>query len=140
MNDEFIEKLNEELIRQLEEISKLEPETEAYTNAVTNFVKMCNIAMENNKIDSETEIKLKQVEGNLSIEDEKMNNEFKRKDQARKDKIIEIVAAALTTAFTIIVPNNFKLRCFKDFLKFEETGSASSLLTRGLINSLFRSK
>lgn len=136
MNEEMIQRLNEEIAWLTDKLKDFEPTSKEYADGLLAIQRLSEIVSECRKVNSEIAIKNRQ----LDIEDEKLTNEFRIREQSKNDRLIDICVSVGTSLMTIIVPAAYKNRWFKNFLKFEETGSASSLLTRGFVSSLFRSK
>lgn len=110
--------LHEEIAVEFEKLSKLEPGTAEHEKAVNSLSKLVDKAMEMEKFNVEYEEKQVQA------------------DEDRKDRIIKNVL----TGLGIILPIGVTIWGTNKTLKFEETGTVTTLMGRGFINKLLPKK
>ena len=107
--------LKEEIAAEFDKLSKLEPGTAEHEKAVNSLSKLVDKAMEMEKFDVEYEDKQVQAE------------------EDRKDRIVKNIL----TGLGIILPIGVTIWGTNKTLKFEETGTVTTLMGRGFINKLF---
>lgn len=121
--------LNEEIKDEFSEVSKLEVGSDKYKVAVDGLAKLCDRAIELEKIKSEQEFKREQHEVETRMKEEQIKEE--NKDRKIKNGLTAAgigVPAALTIWGTI------------KSIKFEEHGTITTLMGRGFIQKLLPKK
>lgn len=112
MDDEIRNLLNEEIKQQIQDLSSLEAGSDKKSKATEDVVKLCKLAVEEEK-----------TEQNLCEQQKQLNEQT-------KDRYVKIGIAAAE----IILPLIFYACWIRKGLKFEETGSFTSATFKGLIN------
>ena len=125
MTEQIKEKLDAEIESQLGILSDYEFGTEEYKNGVECVAKLIDKRNEMEKIDLET----KKQES--SIESEKENKQENRKNQ--------IITHAISIS-AIVIPVFVTIWGTCKTLKFEETGTVTTIMGRGFINKLIPKK
>lgn len=121
--------LHEEIEDQIEEVGKIQVGTEEYKTAVDGLAKLMDRAIEMDKVENERKVE---------IETRNMENDLKREqmEDERKDrKVRNIIAAA-----GIGVPAVITIWGTIKSIKFEETGTITTIMGRGFINKLLPKK
>ena len=121
--------LNEEINDEFSEVSKLEVGSDQYKVAVDGLAKLCDRAIELEKIKSEQEFKREQHEVETRMKEEQMKEE--NKDRKVKNGL---------TAAGIGVPAALAVWGTLKSIKFEETGTITTLMGRGWIQKLLPKK
>lgn len=122
MNNEIESMLNEELKRQLEDISRMTVGEEETSKAIDDFTKLYKLTQEDDKAEWEA------VKAHQEHSDELSDR--------KKERLTKLGIAAAEVALPLI----FYAIWFRKGLKFEETGSFTSTTFRGLINRFRPSK
>ena len=142
--DETKNKLQEEIERVLEILSRLSPDTEEYKVASDSLVKLYNLQNSEKKIELDFQEKearreleerchTDEVDANYQIR----KDDFEEKRNQRKIQIIELLVGVGVTAATFVGNLAFHNHWLKETYKFEETGSLSGGASRGVVNSIF---
>lgn len=121
--------LNEEIKDEFSEVSKLEVGSDKYKVAVDGLAKLCDRAIELEKFKSEQEFKREQHEVETRMKEEQMKEE--NKDRKVKNGL---------TAAGIGVPAALAVWGTLKSIKFEETGTITTLMGRGWIQKLLPKK
>lgn len=122
MNITIRNKLDDELKRQLEDISQMAVGEEQTSKAISDFTKLYELALEDDKVELECE----------KTYQESLNGHSEQK----KERLVKIGIAAAE----LVLPLMFYGFWLRKGLKFEETGSFTSTTFRGLINRFKPSK
>lgn len=122
MNITIRNKLDDELKRQLEDISQMAVGEEQTSKAISDFTKLYELALEDDKVELECE----------KTYQEGLNGHSEQK----KERLVKIGIAAAE----LVLPLMFYGFWLRKGLKFEETGSFTSTTFRGLINRFKPSK
>lgn len=134
--DKVTEALNEEIISEIKSLSQMTDGCEAKSSAIDDLSALYKLRMEELKLDKELELKRLELEHEAEkAEMQKEENEKKESEeirQRRKERIIGIV----TKAGEIIIPLGGTIAMFCIGLKFEETGTFTSTMTRNLLHSI----
>ena len=117
--------LNEEIQMELENLKDLEMGTDEHKVSVDLITKLLDREIELKKLDNEA---LKRVE----------DNEFK-KLQAKDENKDRLIRNGLTAA-GIIIPTIVTIWGTLKTLKFEETGTVTTMMGRGFVNKLLPKK
>lgn len=121
--------LEDEIERHFNVLSDLDVESEEYQKAFNNLVKLIDRSNESNKIENEYEEKSKSCERDYELKLKQLNND-------KKDRVVDHIIAAAS----IIVPTIVTIWGTRVSLKFEETGSITTVMGRGFINKLLPKK
>ena len=121
--------LYEEIRSELEEVKKLEVGSEKYKAAVDGLTKLVDRAIEIDKLNTDYEDK---------VEARELEKELKLKelDDENKDRLLRngISIAGILIPVGVTVWGTLKT------LKFEETGTVTTIMGRGFINKLLPKK
>lgn len=139
--------LQNEIETELNTLGDLEMGSEEQSKAVTDLTKLLDRAIELEKI----EVDKQQKELNREIEYEKMENELRLKEQAqefdrelkekqRKDENIDRAVKNTLTGVSIIGGFGLTIWGTIKSIKFEETGTITTIMGRGFINRLLGKK
>lgn len=121
--------LHEEIGKEFEKLNKMEEGTEAYKTTVDGLTKLMDRAIEINKIDAERVERKNQIVIENSL----------KAQQARDEKIDKIVRNAISIA-GIVIPSVITIWGTVKSIKFEETGTITTIMGRGFINKLLPKK
>lgn len=121
--------LNEEIRDEFEEVSKLEVGSDQHKVAVDGLAKLCDRAIELEKLKSEQEFKREQHEVDTQLKVEQMKDE-------KKDRIVKngLTAAGIGVPAALTIWGTIKS------IKFEEHGTITTLMGRGFIQKLLPKK
>ena len=132
MENEIREKLDKEIESELDALDEMEPGSEEYKNTVDTVSKLIDKRNEMNKIELE---RMKQVSSDLRETErsdrEKALDEYNKKNQ--------LIAHAITIG-SIVIPVFVTIWGTYKTLKFEETGTVTTIMGRGFINKLIPKK
>ena len=121
--------LHEELNREFEKLKGMEVGNEAYSKTVEGLTKLADMAAEIDKM---------KVEHNEKLEAQRMDNYFRTQqmEDENKDRLIKNILSAVSIigGFAITVWGT------KTSIKFEETGTITTIMGRGFINKLLPKK
>lgn len=121
--------LNNEIKDQIEEVGKMEVGTDTYKTAVDGLTKLMDKAIEMDKVENERKdrITTQSIETDLKL---------KQMEDERKDRIVRnsITAAGIAIPSLITIWGTIKS------IKFEETGTITTIMGRGFINKLLPKK
>lgn len=121
--------LKEEIKDEFEELGKLEVGTDKYRTAVDGLTKLCDRAIELEKFKTEHEFKCEQQAAEDDLKTE----------QLKDDKKDRIVKNCLTGA-GILIPTAVTIWGTLKSIKFEETGTITTIMGRGFIQKLLPKK
>lgn len=121
--------LNDEIKDQIEEVGKMEVGTDTYKTAVDGLTKLMDKAIEMDKVENERKdrITTQSIETDLKLK----QMEDERKDQ----KVRNSIAVA-----GIVIPSLITVWGTIKSIKFEETGTITTIMGRGFINKLLPKK
>lgn len=121
--------LEVEIEEKLNKISEMEPGTDEYKLAVDSVTKLLDRTIEMNKIDVDRKERkeIREEDAKTRLESEKVE-----KKKYLIDKIL--------TALSIGIPALLTIWGTKKSLKFEETGTVTTIMGRGFINKLLPKK
>ena len=119
--------LQDEIQSELAEISKLEVGTDQHRTAVDSVTRLWDRMIETEKLENEKKERVENREIELDLKLQQM-------DEERKKRIIQniIDAGGIVTTIGLTVWGTLKT------LKFEETGTVTTMAGRNFINKLFR--
>jgi hypothetical protein len=121
--------LHEEIQDEFEELGKMEVGTEKYKTAVDGLTKLCDRAIELEKLKTEMELKQDQQNVDAELRAEQLKDE--RKDRVVKNSL---------TAAGIVIPTAVTIWGTLKSIKFEETGTITTIMGRGFIQKLLPKK
>lgn len=130
--DEIKEKLDKEIESELDALDEMEVGSEAYKITVDNVSKLIDKRNDMTKIELE---RMKQISNDLR-ETEKSDKEKEFDKYNRKNQLI---THAITIG-SIIIPVFVTIWGTYKTLKFEETGTVTTIMGRGFINKLIPKK
>lgn len=129
MNTKIETLLKDEIRSEMEELSKIEVGSEQYKIAVDGISKLADRVIEMERLEKEYE------EKELSRKDE-TDMKLIELEEERKDRIIK----NCLTGMGIVVPTGLAIWGTLKSLKFEETGTVTTIMGRGFINKLLPKK
>ena len=121
--------LYEEIDTEFSRLSELEPGSDEYRATVDSLTKLMDRAIELDKVEVEREDKLAIRENEQELKTRQMKDD-------KKDRLFK----NLTSVASIILPLLVTIWGTKVSLKFEETGSFTTIMGRGFINKLLPKK
>ncbi len=121
--------LNEEIQDEFEELGKLDVGSDKYRATVDGLTKLCDRAIELEKFKTEHEFKREQQAAEDDLKIEQLNDE--KKDRLIKNSL---------TAAGIIIPTAVTIWGTIKSIKFEETGTITTIMGRGFIQKLLPKK
>lgn len=121
--------LHEEIQEEFEELGKLEVGTDKYKSAVDGLTKLCDRAIELEKLKTDKELKQDQQNVDAELRAEQLKDE-------RKDRVVKnsLTAAGIGIPALLTVWGTLKS------IKFEETGTITTIMGRGFIQKLLPKK
>ena len=125
MKEEIKDKLDAEIESQLDILSETAFDSDAYKNGVENVAKLIDKRNEIEKIDLES----KKQESSIESE----------KEQKQENKKNQIITHAISIG-AIVIPVFVTIWGTCKTLKFEETGTVTTIMGRGFINKLIPKK
>ena len=132
MKKEIKDKLDSEISSELDKLASMDLGTDEYKNAVESLSKLIDKQNEIDKIDLEkAKQQLSEYVETKKIEKQKELDEYNKKDQLIKN-IISIGSIVIPVFVTVW--GTYKT------LKFEETGTVTTIMGRGFINKLLPKK
>lgn len=143
MEERVDKMLNEELMRQLEELSKADPGSDDARRIIDDFVELQKMAIEKQKMCMDADAK--NADRELSREKAKAEEAAKAEERknAKKQNIIQAaiqgVGVAVTAAGTFLTIA-YTNKHVGEVLKFEKTGNIGSTVGKSLLGSIFRKK
>lgn len=126
---DYKELLHEEIVDEFDNLKETEAGTEEYTKVVDGLTKLVDRAIKIEEIENEKQEKAKTREVETSL----------KLDQMKEDKIDRVVRNSLTAA-GIIIPTLVTIWGTCKSIKFEETGTFTTIMGRGFINKLLPKK
>lgn len=132
MTYEIKEKLDEEIVSLLDILKETDSDSEEYKRILDDASKLIDKRNEIDKIELEySKYKLSETTEQNKVDKEKELNEFNKKNQ--------IITHAISIG-SIIVPVLITVWGTYKTLKFEETGTVTTIMGRGFINKLIPKK
>lgn len=121
--------LNDEIREEFEELGKIEVGSDKYKIAVDGLTKLCDRAIELEKFKAEQELKKDQQDVDAELRAEQLKDE-------RKDRVVKncLTGAGIGIPAAITVWGTIKS------IKFEETGTITTIMGRGFIQKLLPKK
>lgn len=121
--------LHEEIQEEFEELGKLEVGTDKYKAAVDGLTKLCDRAIELEKLKTDAELKQDQQNVDAELRAEQLKDE-------RKDRVVK----NCLTGAGIVIPTAVTIWGTLKSIKFEETGTITTIMGRGFIQKLLPKK
>lgn len=121
--------LETEIEEKLETIGRMNPESDEYKVAVDSIMKLLDRAIEMDKIDADREER-KEIR----------ESEEKSKKESAKDEKKHYIIDKIITVSGIVIPIVVTIWGTNKTLKFEETGTVTTIMGRGFINKLLPKK
>ena len=121
--------LSEEITSEFDELRKIELGSDSYRHAVDGLTKLLDRAIEMDRMELEVQ------EKEISRDVEERLRERQLQDE-KKDRLVKNVL----TLLGIAVPTVVTIWGTNKSLKFEETGSVTTIMGRGFINKLLPKK
>lgn len=121
--------LHEEIQGEFEELGKIEVGTDKYKTAVDGLTKLCDKAIELEKIKTDAELKQDQQNIDAELRAEQLKDE-------RNDRFVKNVL----TGSGIVIPAVLTVWGTLKSIKFEETGTITTIMGRGFIQKLLPKK
>ena len=112
-----------------EELGRLEVGSDKYKAVVENLTKLCDRAIEIEKNKTDAELKQDQQDADAELRAEQLKDE-------RKDRIVK----NSLTAAGIVIPTAVTIWGTIKSIKFEETGTITTIMGRGFIQKLLPKK
>lgn len=122
------QKMHEEILDELEHLGGLDVGTDSYTKTVDGLTKLLDRAIDMEKLS------IQRDEMERQKQDEALKHEAMREEQ--RDRLIKNYIAAAS----IILPIMLTVWGTQKTLKFEETGTVTTIMGRGFINKLLPKK
>ena len=143
MDEELLEKLKEKVLEELDGLEDLQQGEEKHSAAVESISKLCNVILEQHKIDKDFEAKemATQVEADSKgIDSDLKNRELDlRERELQEGRTFGFIDVATEVGGRLLdrgFENYLATRCFN----FETTGTPTSTVTRNLLSKVFRFK
>lgn len=121
--------LHEEIQDEFEELGKLDVGSDKYKSAVDGLTKLCDRAIELEKIKTDAELRQDQQNVDAELRAEQLKDE-------RKDRVVKNVL----TGAGIVIPTAVTIWGTIKSIKFEETGTITTIMGRGFIQKLLPKK
>ena len=121
--------LETEIEEKLEKLATMEPGTDEYKVASGSVMKLLDRAIEMDKIDAD------RLEREQIRNDERVTKQESAKDEKRSRLIDKVIMAS-----GIVIPAVVTVWGTNKSLKFEETGTVTTIMGRGFINKLLPKK
>lgn len=121
--------LHEEIENEFEILGDMEVGSDEYETAVNGLTKLCDRAIELEKLKTETELKQDQQNVDAELRAEQLKDE-------RRDRVVKnvLTGAGIGIPAAITVWGTIKS------IKFEETGTITTIMGRGFIQKLLPKK
>ncbi len=138
--------LEEEISSELNDLGELEFGSESYKVAVEGITKLMDRKIEIEKLerdaeakDKSRELEEKKVDGELFEKAKSREIEAKKLEQIANEKNDQIFKNGIAIA-NIVIPSLITIWGTFKTLKFEETGTVTTLMGRGFVNKLIPKK
>lgn len=126
---DYKELLHEEIVEEFDNLKDTDAGSEEYTKVVDGLTKLVDRAIKIEEIENEKQEKAKTREIETSL----------KLDQMKEEKVDRVVRHSLTAA-GIIIPTLVTIWGTIKSIKFEETGTFTTIMGRGFINKLLPKK
>ena len=138
--------LDEEISNELNALGELEMGSEAYKTTVEGIAKLMDKKIEIEKLDRDEEAKKKdyeleskKVDSDVAYKAKSNEIEEKKLEQITNEKKDQIFKNGIAIA-SIVVPSLITIWGTFKTLKFEETGTVTTIMGRGFVNKLIPKK
>lgn len=121
--------LSDEIVNEVEILGETKVGTEEYKIAVDGITKLCDRAIEAQKLESELELKRIQHEDDITLKTKQMKNE-------KRDNIVK----NCLTGAGIVLPLIVTVWGAKASIDFEKEGTFTTIMSRGFIQKLLPKK
>mgnify|MGYP006872972277 CR=1 FL=1 len=126
--EEMRSHLDEEILRLLESLKKLDPGSERYQDVAAQLVKLYDkeLELEKLKIDYDDKWEQRELDSQHHVES---------LESKKLDRLVQVGTTVLQAAVTVggLI---FYGKCFDKGLEFEKTGTFSASMNKGLLQSL----
>lgn len=146
MNEDIKRLLDEEIQSELEKLGGLKMGSEEYKTTVDGITKLLDRVIDVEKLERDAtakngdrEIERSKVNGELSEKAKSREIEEKKLEQIANEKNDQIFKNAIAIA-GIVVPSLITIWGTFKTLKFEETGTVTTIMGRGFVNKLIPKK
>ena len=137
MDEQIRQALADEILRQLNGLSALQPGSKEQQTAVENVTKLYRLGLEDVKADTDYDEKIYRRDVDAQHEQEELDRQA-REEQFKKDQLAEQTKDRYfklgIAAAEFVLPLIFYATWMKRGFKFEETGTYTSTTFRGLFN------
>lgn len=144
--DEIKELLDMEISNELSDLGDLERGSETYKVAVDGITKLMDKRIEMEKLERDTqakdkdrEIESKKAEGDLTDKAKSREIDEKKLAQIANEKNDQLFKNGIAIA-GIVIPSMITIWGTFKTLKFEETGTVTTIMGRGFVNKLIPKK
>ena len=144
--DEIKELLDTEISNELSDLGDLERGSETYKVAVDGITKLMDKRIEMEKLERDTqakdkdrEIESKKADGDLTDKAKSREIEEKKLAQIANEKNDQLFKNGIAIA-GIVIPSMITIWGTFKTLKFEETGTVTTIMGRGFVNKLIPKK
>ena len=147
MNQKNRQLLEDEISAEFNTLQDMELGSEPYKTAVDQLTKLMDRSISLDKLDNESDDKVKDRESDMNYKTEQLANDKEyrdsdialRKEQMNNDKRDRLIVNIITAA-GIIIPSFITVWGTYKTLKFEEQGTVTTIMGRGFINKLLPKK
>lgn len=147
MNQKNRQLLEDEISAEFNTLQDMELGSEPYKTAVDQLTKLMDRSISLDKLDNESDDKVKDRESDMNYKTEQLANDKEyrdsdialRKEQMDNDKRDRLIVNIITAA-GIIIPSFITVWGTYKTLKFEEQGTVTTIMGRGFINKLLPKK
>lgn len=147
MNQKNRQLLEDEISAEFNTLQDMELGSEPYKTAVDQLTKLMDRSISLEKLDNESDDKVKDRESDMNYKTEQLANDKEyrdsdialRKEQMDNDKRDRLIVNIITAA-GIIIPSFITVWGTYKTLKFEEQGTVTTIMGRGFINKLLPKK
>ena len=147
MNQKNRQLLEDEISAEFNTLKDMELCSEPYKTAVDQLTKLMDRSISIEKLDNESDDKVKDRESDMNYKTEQLANDKEyrdsdialRKEQMDNDKRDRLIVNIITAA-GIIIPSFITVWGTYKTLKFEEQGTVTTIMGRGFINKLLPKK
>lgn len=144
--DEIKELLDTEISNELSDLGDLERGSETYKVTVDGITKLMDKRIEMEKLERDTqakdkdrEIESKKAEGDLTDKAKSREIDEKKLAQIANEKNDQLFKNGIAIA-SIVIPSMITIWGTFKTLKFEETGTVTTIMGRGFVNKLIPKK
>ena len=132
MREDIHDKLNDEILSEIEIIGKLEPGGNEHKIAVDALAKLYSVSIDQSKVQDEMNIQKLQHDEEMKSKELEIAERKSQADKDRRNQYIGLAVSAGLSITTLIVQSIWMGRS----LKFEETGSVTTTVGKNLFSNL----